>query len=488
MNKLTAAGLLYSCLCTPCVVWALPDGNTIEFSNCTLEMPGTTATALARCGTLEVPENPDEPDGTQISLRIALAPAVARSSEADPLFLFAGGPGQAASESWVMMRPILETIRRNRDIVMIDQRGTGQSAPLDCHSPEDESLDTDIDMELVARLTTECLKSQQGDPRFYTTTIAMQDYDLVRRAMGYEQINLLGISYGTRSAQVYMRQYPQQVRSAILDSVVPMQLNLSSEHSPMLDRAVNVVFDQCHADAACLEQFPEGMDELSALVQALREEPRQISFTHPVTGEQQKLKVTGDILAVAIRFLNYDSATQALLPLLTHEAVSTGRLDRLAAQAQLVMGNLSESLSRGMELTIICSEDFPFMTGMPDHSDTLLGNVMGEVLELQCGLWPRGEVPGGFHDPLVSDIPVLLMSGERDPVTPPSYATTTAKGLKNHLNLVAKGQGHAVITNQCMRNIATEFIESADPSALDTACVGTILPSPFFTSLLGPNP
>ena len=131
---------------------------------------------------------------------------------------------------------------------------------------------------------------------------------------------------------------------------------------------------------------------------------------------------------MAIRFLNYHSATQALLPLLTHEAVSSGRLDRLAAQAQLVMGNLSESLSRGMELTIICSEDFPFMTGMPDHSDTLLGNVMAEVLELQCGLWPRGEVPDGFHDPLVSDIPVLLMSGERDPVTPPSYAATTAEG------------------------------------------------------------
>jgi pimeloyl-ACP methyl ester carboxylesterase len=488
MIKALASGLLCAYLCAPGVAMALPEGNTIEFSNCTLEMPGTTVTALARCGTLEVPENPDQPDGRQISLRVAMAPAVARSPEPDPLFLFAGGPGQAASETWVMMRPILDKIRRNRDIVMIDQRGTGQSAPMDCDPGDDSSLEPDIDMEQLARLTTECLESQTGDPRFYTTTVAMHDYELVRQAMGYGQINLLGISYGTRSAQVYMRQYPLQVRSAILDSVVPMQLNLSSEHAPMLDRAVNVVFDQCHADESCREKFPEGMAELSSLVQELRAQPREIHFIHPLTGEQETLEVNGDILAVAIRFLNYGSETQALMPLLTHEAVSSGRLDRLAAQAMLVMSGLSETLSRGMELSVICSEDYPFMSGNRDHTDTLLGNIMSEVLDLQCGIWPRGEVPDDFHEPLVSNIPVLLMSGERDPVTPPAYAATVAESLQNHLNLVAKGRGHAVIKNHCMRGIATDFVESADPAEVDTSCVEKILPSPFFTSLLGPNP
>jgi pimeloyl-ACP methyl ester carboxylesterase len=276
---------------------------------------------------------------------------------------------------------------------------------MDCDPGDDSSLETDIDMEQLARLTTECLESQTGDPRFYTTTVAMHDYELVRQAMGYGQINLLGISYGTRSAQVYMRQYPLQVRSAILDSVVPMQLNLSSEHAPMLDRAVNVVFDQCHADESCREKFPEGMAELSSLVQELRAQPREIHFIHPLTGEQETLEVNGDILAVAIRFLNYGSETQALMPLLTHEAVSSGRLDRLAAQAMLVMSGLSETLSRGMELSVICSEDYPFMSGNRDHTDTLLGNIMSEVLDLQCGIWPRGEVPDDFHEPLVSNIP-----------------------------------------------------------------------------------
>jgi pimeloyl-ACP methyl ester carboxylesterase len=173
---------------------------------------------------------------------------------------------------------------------------------------------------------------------------------------------------------------------------------------------------------------------------------------------------------------------------LVHEAISKGDLSRLASQAILVMSGLSEMLSKGLELSVMCSEDYPFMDLSADYGQTLMGNLMLKIVDLQCGLWPRGEVPQGFHEPVYSDLPVLLMSGERDPVTPPVYAAQTAETFPNSLNLVARGQAHSVMKIACLRDITTEFIDKGSVENLDTSCVENIRPSPFFTSLLGPEP
>jgi pimeloyl-ACP methyl ester carboxylesterase len=457
-------------LALPLTVLALPDSNQIEFDNCMLALPGTNFTANARCGWLEVAENPADPTGRRIKLKIAMAPATGKATKADPVFFFAGGPGQAASETWVMIQSTLRKIRKTRDIVMIDQRGTGSSNKLACHSEAEEDLNL------------------EGDPRFYTTTIAMGDYNQVRQAMGYEKINIMGVSYGTRAAQVYLRLFPETVRTVTLDSVVPMQLALGQEHAPMLDRSVGTVFEDCARDDTCNSLFPGQAEELNALFSQLREEPRQITIINPVTGEPQDMWLTADTLAVAIRFLSYSSESQALIPLLVHEALTTGDLSRLASQAILVMSGLNEMLARGMELSVICSEDFPFIDTSADHSDTLIGNLFLEVVDLQCKVWPQGEVPEGFHQPIQSGLPVLLMSGERDPVTPPHYASQTAENFPNSLNLVARGQSHSVMKNICLRDITTEFIDKGTVENLDTSCVEQIRPAPFFTSLLGPDP
>jgi pimeloyl-ACP methyl ester carboxylesterase len=220
----------------------------------------------------------------------------------------------------------------------------------------------------------------------------------------------------------------------------------------------------------------------------LRDEPQQITIINPVSGEPQDMRLTADTLGVAIRFLSYSSETQAMIPLLVHEALTTGNLSRLASQALLIMTGLNEMLSKGMELSVMCSEDYPFMDLSADYSQTLMGNLMMEIVDLQCKIWPRGEVVENFHQPVVSDIPVLLMSGERDPVTPPHYATQAAETFSNSLNLVAHGQAHSVMKNVCLRDITTEFIEQGSVENLDTSCVENILPAPFFTSLLGPDP
>ena len=487
MNRLILSVVLLL-IALPTTTLALPDSNQIEFSNCTLALPGTNLTAGARCGTLEVAENPLEPGGRKISLNIAIAPATGKSTEPDPVFFFAGGPGQAASETWVMIRPVLNKIRKSRDIVMIDQRGTGKSNKLACKSEIEEDLNQELDLDLVRTETEKCLAELDGDPRLYTTTIAMGDYNRVREAMGYDKINIMGVSYGTRSAQVYLRLFPESVRTVTLDSVVPMQLALGQEHSLMLDRSVESVFEDCTEDEVCSSLYPNPVEELSALFMQLRNEPRQITIINPVSGEQQEMHLTADTLGVAIRFLSYASETQAMIPLLVHEALTTGNLSPLASQAILTMSGLSEMLSKGMELSVMCSEDYPFMDLSKDYNETLMGNLLLEIVSLQCDIWPRGEIPEGFHEAVVSDLPVLLMSGERDPVTPPQYAAQAAEAFPNSLNLVARGQAHSVMRNDCLRNITTEFIQKGSVENLDTACVEHIRPAPFFTSLLGPDP
>lgn len=469
-------------------VYALPESNTIEFSNCTLTLPGTTRTTAARCGRLEVAENPDDPEGNRIKLRVALAPAVSRAPKPDPLFVFAGGPGQAASEAYVTLQPILEKIRKERDIVLIDQRGTGRSNPMKCPIEDVESLDSSLDLEYVAEQTSLCLEQVDGDPLYYTSTIAMHDYELVRRAMGYEKINLYGGSYGTRTAQVYLRLYPEKVRSIILDSVVPMELILGTEHAQMLDRSVAATFRDCNEDEYCKEKYSEGLDGLDELLQSLRGQPREITFTHPATGKQESLTVTAEVLAVAIRFLSYSSETQAVLPLLIHEAVTTGKLDRLASQAWIVMGGLQEQLSHGMELSVLCSEDYPYMPAQWDDTNTILGDAFISMIKASCEIWPHNAAGPEFHEPVISDVPVLMLTGTRDPVTPPSYAEQTATHFSNSLVLTAEGLGHSVISNRCLREIAAQFIELGSIQGLDTNCVAKIRPAPFFTSILGPNP
>ena len=475
-------------LITSAQAMAQPEANTIDFENCVLSMPGSPATARADCGFIEVPENPDDPDGTMIPIHIAIAPSTATEPEPDPVFFFAGGPGQAASETWVMIRGTLNKIREKRDIVMIDQRGTGQSNKLACPIDEDMDLNAELDLEYVAEQTTICRDQLDADLHFYTTDIAMSDYNRVREAMGYEQINIMGVSYGTRAAQVYLKKYPDTVRTVVLDSVVPMQLALGQEHAPMLDVALAKVFNDCYDDTECNTQFGDSLNQLNALAAELREEARWVTIPDPITGEDREIRMSAETFAVAIRFLSYASETQAILPILINEAIEGGSLDRLAAQALMVMNSLTDMLARGMELSVICSEDYPFIDTEADHSDTLLGNIFLESLATQCELWPRGEVAEDFHSPAVSDLPVLLLSGERDPVTPPHYAEQAAASYSNHLNLVARGQSHSVMKHPCFKKVTTDFIAAGSTEDIDLASGEKIIASPFFTSLLGPNP
>lgn len=481
----------WAALACPGMAFAAPDSQPgLELAPCELFLPGTPLTAPAECGWLEVPENPAEPEGRQIRLRVARVPARGRSARPDPLLFLAGGPGQAATEAWLIVAGALDKVNEHRDVLLIDQRGTGQSNALRCPAMAlDQALA--LDWEHLEDSTRACLDGLAGDPRYYTTTIAMQDYDRVRAALGYEQLNLFGVSYGTRAAQVYLRLFPGRVRTVVLDSVVPQTLALGSEHAEKLDQALRRVLERCEADAGCDASYPDVLGQLAALMRRLDAATVEVTVDHPSTGLPFTLEFDREVLGAAIRFLAYAAETQALLPLLIHEAATTGDFRRIAAQLLITAGSLTESIAQGMELAIVCSEDFPQFPGPeqdPAAAEYLLGDTMLRASRIQCGIWPRGEAPAGFHDPVASDVPALLLSGELDPVTPPEYADAVSVHWPNSLHIVARGQGHSVTGKGCLGRLVAEFIEAASVAGLDTGCVEQIQASPWFMSLTGPQP
>jgi pimeloyl-ACP methyl ester carboxylesterase len=254
---------------------------------------------------------------------------------------------------------------------------------------------------------------------------------------------------------------------------------------------VDLLFERCEADAACRQAFPDLPGKFQQLMTGLEEGPQTVNFTHPVSGAQETEPFTAPELAATVRLLSYTPETAALLPLLIHTSASEGRYDLLAAQSRLVSEDLSESISFGMNLSVLCAEDFPFMdlsTAEQAARGTYLGNIQYEELEAMCAIWPRGQVPADFKEPVEGNTPVLLLSGEADPVTPPQNALQVAETLPNSLALTAAGQGHNVILRGCMPQIAYEFIQSGSTQNLDTTCVEQIQPSPFFLTFSGPQP
>ncbi len=483
------AGLLAMLLCAPAsgLAQSVEAETELTLENCELVVPGTSITQMAECGWYEVAENPAAPEGRKIKLRVARVPAMGRDTEPDPLLFFAGGPGQAATETWPIMAFSLRKINEHRDILLVDQRGTGQSNPLRCPQIElEEALGLDWDQ--LERTTRECLEQLDGDPRFYTTTIGMQDVDKVRAALGYEQVNLFGVSYGTRAAQVYLRLFPERVRSMVLDSVVPQTLTLGTEHARNLDEAIYRVLDGCNNDRDCHEAFPDTAQKLAGLIELLETSPVEVSVTHPNTGKPYGMTFDRDVLASSLRFLTYSADTQAMLPLLIHEAATEDYYERMASQMLIAASGLQQSIAQGMELSVICAEDFPLFPAEAGEVNYLMSDIMLKSSQVQCGVWPAGPVPENFHEPVSSDIPVLLLSGELDPVTPPRYAEQLLPHFPDSRHLVAPGQGHSVSGRGCMGRLLSEFVIAGSSAELDASCIEQMQTTPYFISLTGPRP
>jgi pimeloyl-ACP methyl ester carboxylesterase len=440
----------------------------------------------AQCGTLTVYENPETQTGRQLDLHLAVLPAVSRAPAPDPLFFLSGGPGQAATESFLAVQGAFREINRDRAIVLVDQRGTGQSHPLRCEFPEESDFDENVEL---APLLASCLTQLDADPALYTTAIAMQDLDQVREALGYAQINLYGVSYGTRAALTYLHLFPDRVRAVILDGVVPQQLALGLDVATDAQHALDLIFARCADDPVCTENFPDLPARFEQILAELDAAPVPVQVTDPITGERTEMEFTREMFAVVIRFYSYSPETVALLPLL----ISTAQADytRLASQYLILTADLTTSINNAMGYSVQCAEDVPYFTAeqaAQAAEGTYLNEMISGGLREICEIWPRGPVPADFKDPVRADVPVLLLSGEYDPVTPPAYGELAAETLSNSLHLIAPGQGHNVILRGCIPDLAEQFIINGTLDGLETACVSEIEPFPFFVNFSGPMP
>lgn len=464
-----------------------PAEPTDEAETLPLEACQLSGNVDAMCGTLTVAEDRSEANGRTIDLNVAVLPADSSVSEPDPVFLLAGGPGQAATEAFPPLISLFNELNQDRDLVLVDQRGTGESAPLTC--PQLEEVPVDITEEEVIDLLEECRQelAETADLSQYTTAVAMADLDAVREALGYDVVNLVGTSYGTRAALTYLALYPERVRSLVLNGVAAPELALQLQAPRDGQRALEMLFDQCAADAACSERFPDPEATLETLRAELGE-GQAVTLANPLSGEVETYTVSGDDLMQLIFNILYSADIASTLPMLLDQAKETGDVSRLVGQG--VAMTAGAGMAQGMFYAVSCTEDAPYVD--MEEAETLQAGtdfpLMVEMMLEVCETWPRGDDPVYFRQLEESDVPALLLSGEADPITPPRYAELAAAYFPNSQHIRVPGYGHDVLSVPCMAGVVADFISGEPDPNVDAACLDEVQPPPFFVSPAGPKP
>jgi len=494
-----AAALAFVCLLPLPLAAQTTPGRTAPsapvFTPCRLAHPLKINAIEAECTTVRVREG-DAADGRMIDLAIARVPAISSTKKSDPIVLLAGGPGMGAQLMYATSPAAFARARRNRDIVLIDQRGTGKSTPLVCAGGADDPLlaaETSDSIAQFLALTAECRDalSKTHDLRAFTTSRAVRDLEEIRARLGYEALNIYGVSYGSRVALHYARRYPTRVRSLILDGVVAPQGVLGPRIALDAQSALDGLFARCRKDPACAKAFGDPGKTLREVQATLQRSPATVRLPHPLTGEEISLTLGAAHLATVVRLASYEPQLASMLPLVLHQ---TSRADYrpLASLFLITVSGISESLAAGMHNTVVCSEDYPrFGEAAVDRralEASYIGPTLLEALGAVCKDWPRGTVDRNFSEALQSDIPSLLLSGTLDPVTPSTGADRVAKTLRNSRHIVIKDSGHGQIGLPCIDRVFRDFFEAADPKSLDASCLERWVAPPFWTSSAGPPP
>jgi pimeloyl-ACP methyl ester carboxylesterase len=438
----------------------------------------------ALCARYEVFEDRASKRGRKINLKVVLLPALGGARAPDPVFYFVGGPGAAATQA--AAAPLMTYLRRTRDVVFVDQRGTGESNRLDCdlRGGRDDMrgyFGEPFPPERVRACRAELEKI--ADLRLYTTPVAMADLDEVRDALGYERVNLAGGSYGSTAALAYLRLYPARVRSAAVFGVAPVDFKMALPFAKGVEHSLSRLFSDCEADEPCRAAFPKLREEFAELHARLAKSPAVFEATNPVTGQKQQLALTREALMEHVRVMLYNPNLTSLLPLLFRE-MHGGSYARFAETAYDFVRRIEGGIARGMHLSVTCSESFPFISDDEierESAGTFHGDYRVRAHARACGLWPRGELPKGYRDAVKTDVPVLMISGDLDPVTPAWAAAAALPGYTRGRQIVIPNGTHSAY--DCVDRLTAAFIERGTADGLDTACVDQIQRRPFVTAL-----
>ena len=482
LRNTVAQGLCLMLLFSAFVTMSLADATDtgLLFSDCRIRHVDTTA----RCATLSVPEDHAAPNGKQINIHVAVLPALARKAEADPVYFFAGGPGQAASDLG-RLTAALGNLRKRRDIVLVDQRGTGKSRTLACDTSSTRS-DTDpleqifvASQESVQRDWARCLATLKGNAALHRTDDYIDDLERVRKALGHVRINVWGGSYGSRVALRYMKRYPASIRTATLDGVAPTSLRLPDDALVASELRLRALLDACQQSAACGSAYPGLGKGFDKLLDDLRSKPQRVMLTHPGNGKIVTGVMTDQALISLIWPMLYAAETSRLVPTLVHQAIQ-GNFAPLAAtlSANSITG---EDIAVAQRFAVMCAEDMLGRSPATSAGAQPRFRALMQMFYGFCNQFPKGRVEADFFEPTVSDIPTLLLSGSLDPVTPASAATLVAKTLSRQKHIMVQGMGHIVSPQSCIRRVINRFIEAGSLEAAIDPCEATLaLPVPLF--------
>jgi pimeloyl-ACP methyl ester carboxylesterase len=427
-----------------------------------------------QCGEIRRALDPDQPQGKQIEVHFIVLKAQDKNKAPDPVFLLAGGPGQSAISVASYIQVVIEKLQRRHDLVFVDQRGTGKSAPLEC--PDHGDLQgigvADYGVRQILACKNQLEKLPYGDLRFFTTTIAMHDLDAVRELLHYPQIDLIGVSYGTRAALEYQRLFPDHVHRTVLDGVVQPEQMFGDVD---MQKALNKVFADCSTDSRCHQAYPDLRADWKKLLAGL---PQNAVIIHPRLGTVIKANVAREDVLSWVSKVVYSPVSTAALPHAIEQAILNNFNPLLALAGGGSLPGPGD-IAMGMHFSTVCAEEYSRMTmqSPPDADDDFAGMHNQEYIKV-CKEWPIGKVPPDFYTTPVSKTPVLLLSGGIDPVTPPWHADKVAAALGTSArHIVLDNAGHGVLQQPCLTDVVASFINAktdAQAIAVDASCVKQI--------------
>jgi pimeloyl-ACP methyl ester carboxylesterase len=455
------------------------------------ERPCEPAIEGARCGTVRVPENRDAPGGRMLALNVVVIPARSAAPARRALAFFEGGPGAATTPGARWLAAEFAPLREDRDLLFVDQRGSGGSAPLQCPFRDPGNPQSYLDGYMPPPAVARCLEELRrgADLTRYGFIQHAHDMDAVRTALGYQRLDLYGASYGTRGALVYLRTYPRNVGSAVLVGLVPPGFHQPADYARDTEAAFAGIAAECRADAACHAAFPHLEREAREVVQRLDARRGEAEIIDPRSGGRVRLTLSRGDFVETIRRMMYDPGSARTMPFVVHRA-HQGDFRPVMRRALADRRGLAQGIYWGLQLSITCTEDVPFIdqaAAAAENATTLLGDYRVREQTHACRGWPTYSVPADYHQPFPTDVPTLLISGEHDPVTPVRWGTMAAAAHSNSLHVIVPHAGHGyggLRGTACVDSMVIRFYQQASVRGLDpSACLAGIRPPPFVIDL-----
>jgi len=484
MQKLTITALALACAAVLWASFASPDhatsGSTaagVKLTPCHID----GVKEQLRCGVYNVFENRRTRTGRKLPLKIVVIPARQPHPDQGPIFYMAGGPGETATELAGFV--IDGGDADEHDIVLVDERGTGDGHRLDCKSPgSDDNLEGYLNGPFDPAAARACRDelAKKYDLSQYTTPNFADDIDEVRAAMGFDKININAGSFGTYAAQIYMRRHGEHVRSAYLTSLVPLSNRVPLFHAQGAQWGLDQLFKECDEDVACHAAYPRFREDFAAVLNLVRKEPVATWVKHPVSGARTEIKLTERGFADAVRVMMYRSQRAREVPFLVEQALA-GDFSPFAEAAVRASRDIYTGARMGLHYCITCNE-FVRRIRSEDVEPVTRGSFLGtwRVRDQMaaCENWPKTDLPADYFEPFRLEVPAVLVSGDTDPASPPKWGEEVKSFMPNAIHLIVPGGAHTP-ENACTRSIRSQLFRTGTTQGLDTGCMTKVQPAPF---------